>query len=625
MNSSYSSSITSYKLSQRILLLCVCAVSKSSQRIGSDSSSPHPFTTASFDQTIRVTNIDTKKAIKTLTCHTDAITTLVDGKDGTIWAGCLNGQLLRWEACTYELLYSKNFILRSPTTGKPIPVYSIVLLDEYICIGSGNSIVMFDPTSLEVVHEITRREPVDNSKDAAAAAAAAAAEEAGAVGWGVGIPKRRQTTSDVPLSISTGIASSVRPPPIPGPPSTETSPTRLAGQSLNTLFRPGQSVMPPPIAASLGTLGSGVGGGRTGTTGVHGGAGRPVPAAFKPLPPPSFVGSFQKRHGSFVQPSKPPAPAVASGEVSGVQALPVLPHAASWSTLDQRGRSQSFGAPLRTVVAERERVVKNVDSFDTKRSFDNESVRTGSTLSKSGNASVDDPSSLAMAAAAARAKAAAIKADRADTAILTEPEAPLSDDHTLSVSFVSGAIKWGGGGAAQAGTPPKRGGAGRRRGTPEDSRNRRSSYSPVKSPGEVGDDEESEVAAYCIISGPPGELWSCSETQGKVQVWCSKTRRRLMAWELESPGINHLAFSRGHIWAAGSNGSLYVWDAYSRQPVFELRPHKDTVRALAVIGLNYIVSLSGSRDGSIVCTSLFVLYSAFATCYKFENFSNCTL
>jgi WD40 repeat protein len=89
--------------------------------------------------------------------------------------------------------------------------------------------------------------------------------------------------------------------------------------------------------------------------------------------------------------------------------------------------------------------------------------------------------------------------------------------------------------------------------------------------------------AHCLAVGPNDTVWSCSENSGLLQLWSTKTQTLTQSWEVDCGGLNHIAFSRGHAWVAGADGSLYIWDAELLLPIIEIKAHVASVRAIAVI------------------------------------------
>jgi len=158
---------------------------------------------------------------------------------------------------------------------------------------------------------------------------------------------------------------------------------------------------------------------------------------------------------------------------------------------------------------------------------------------------------------------------------------------------------WGGGGAASHNSPPKQTWAGRFNGGLGKKPKATAQALPtaVVAPAPF---PEYAAASHCVVPGPAGELWSSSERCGVVQVWCTATHQLLHHWDLDAcPGVNHLIYSRGCIWAAAANGSVYVFDAVTKDPLVELRVHSDAARSLFIISKEHLISTSGSKDSSI--------------------------
>lgn len=160
---------------------------------------------------------------------------------------------------------------------------------------------------------------------------------------------------------------------------------------------------------------------------------------------------------------------------------------------------------------------------------------------------------------------------------------------------------WGGGGAASHNSPPKQTWAGRFNGGIGKMKPKMTAQvMPTTAVVAPAPFPEYAAASHCVVPGPAGELWSSSERCGVVQVWCTTTHQLLHHWDLDAcPGINHLVYSRGCIWAAAANGSVYVFDAVTKDPLVELRVHSDAARSLFIVSKEHLISTSGSKDSSI--------------------------
>jgi len=104
----------------------------------------------SFDRTICVMHTHGKKVQRRLTGHTDAVLCLTDAGDGTVYSAGLNGQLLRWDAATGALLSDPDYVLRSPSTQRPLPIYTLKVIDGTIWCGTGTSIAVLDGATLAI-------------------------------------------------------------------------------------------------------------------------------------------------------------------------------------------------------------------------------------------------------------------------------------------------------------------------------------------------------------------------------------------------------------------------------------------------------------------------------------------
>lgn len=87
-----------------------------------------------------------------------------------------------------------------------------------------------------------------------------------------------------------------------------------------------------------------------------------------------------------------------------------------------------------------------------------------------------------------------------------------------------------------------------------------------------------------MLMPSPVQVWSCSERHGTVHIWRTDTFERIQEWRLDCNGLNQIICTRGCVWGAGSNGSVYIWDLHSHLPVSELVYHNDTVRSLCSAG-----------------------------------------
>eukprot|EP00051_Salpingoeca_urceolata_P021993 m.351818 g.351818 ORF g.351818 m.351818 type:complete len:308 (+) comp19898_c9_seq3:328-1251(+) len=103
--------------------------------------------TGSFDKSIKIVDLRTKRATKTLLGHKDAITCLTEGTSDDVWSCGLNGQLVRWNKTNQQRLTDIDFVLRSPNTGRFLPLYSLKVIGGKLWIGTGNSIRVVDPNT----------------------------------------------------------------------------------------------------------------------------------------------------------------------------------------------------------------------------------------------------------------------------------------------------------------------------------------------------------------------------------------------------------------------------------------------------------------------------------------------
>ena len=176
----------------------------------------------------------------------------------------------------------------------------------------------------------------------------------------------------------------------------------------------------------------------------------------------------------------------------------------------------------------------------------------------------------------------------ASSDLLPRHKSPPKDSPKIK-RLLAAAEPWGGGGDAAFKSPPKN----------------MFSYADRKhslmhgNKRQLDTDDDGKVAANTIVEGVNGQLWTCSDRCGRVQLWSIKSKRLIQSWELNCAGLHHMVYSRGHMWVAGLNGSVYIWDAEWHLPLAELQVHSDAVRSLCPIGSEYVVSNSGAADGSI--------------------------
>ena len=110
-------------------------------------------------------------------------------------------------------------------------------------------------------------------------------------------------------------------------------------------------------------------------------------------------------------------------------------------------------------------------------------------------------------------------------------------------------------------------------------------------------------AAHSLVASSAGEIWSCASISGIVHVWDVTSFEPVQCgggWFIDCGGFNSLAKSDTAIWGAANNGSIYMWDAESRNMMREMTHHTDAVRCVEVAGDSHVVSGSGSQDGSLV-------------------------
>lgn len=92
-----------------------------------------------------------------------------------------------------------------------------------------------------------------------------------------------------------------------------------------------------------------------------------------------------------------------------------------------------------------------------------------------------------------------------------------------------------------------------------------------------------------------------------LQIWDARTFTAATVggqWSIDCGGINVLLRTPKTIWAGANNSVVFVWDLESHQLSKELRCHGDSVRSLCLVNDEYVVSGSGSHDGTIVAWKL---------------------
>lgn len=113
------------------------------------------------------------------------------------------------------------------------------------------------------------------------------------------------------------------------------------------------------------------------------------------------------------------------------------------------------------------------------------------------------------------------------------------------------------------------------------------------------------AAAHSLRKGiVSDEVWSCSETAGRVQVWSTRSLALLWEFQLECAGIITLCAIDEYVVAGGYNGTLYFWDAATHTPLVEIAAHNDAIRTLLPLTSRHLITSSGGHDGSIAlwCT-----------------------
>eukprot|EP00041_Stephanoeca_diplocostata_P039127 m.1589607 g.1589607 ORF g.1589607 m.1589607 type:complete len:1374 (+) comp25334_c0_seq20:206-4327(+) len=527
----------------------------------------------SFDTTIKVTNINSKKAVATLEAHTDAITCMTN--DGNcMWSASINGQLLRWNIDRKELDdWPRDFQLLCPRSKKPLSLYSMVIIEDQIWCGTGSSIAIFDPQKRRVVEHIVSTDGTsytcqDKSSTKASASTTTDTPTKGACDAGWGIPRSLTVPSRV-RSASTGASArdAARAATATRQRQTRTPTVGPGSRDGWVLLDAPPIVYPSSSASPSKTPNAQPGSRRFLRPGDSPSATRRAPL-FTPLTPPSpFSGA---------RPTNPPS-------TPGQTRYPASRDALSPARFPEH--ASTYGIPHHPTLA------PNRDANGAHPKPLPVSNTGASTPMHRHNASAATTTS-------------GCTTPKRDTAEDTTPPPP---PHLLS-EF------WDGGGAAattdasaKLSLSPVRPASlhgwisPQRLSHPHHSSSHRGDGRLHGHSGHTGQGiaVADMVASHCIATGSDGQLWTSSESKGLVQVWSTVTRRLLQSWELSSPGINHMVHVRGHMWVAGSTGSVYIWDAGLRVPVAEINAHSDAVRGLCAVGTAFVLSHSGFKDGSI--------------------------
>eukprot|EP00053_Salpingoeca_punica_P016111 m.150547 g.150547 ORF g.150547 m.150547 type:complete len:1063 (+) comp16880_c0_seq14:201-3389(+) len=105
--------------------------------------------TASFDRTIKVIDCRNRKVIETLKGHRDAITCLTEAPPDVLYSTGLDGEIIVWNMQSKKRT-SDEFVLRSPSSKRPLPIYSFKCIGDRLWAGVANSIVVLNRRTLEM-------------------------------------------------------------------------------------------------------------------------------------------------------------------------------------------------------------------------------------------------------------------------------------------------------------------------------------------------------------------------------------------------------------------------------------------------------------------------------------------
>lgn len=116
------------------------------------------------------------------------------------------------------------------------------------------------------------------------------------------------------------------------------------------------------------------------------------------------------------------------------------------------------------------------------------------------------------------------------------------------------------------------------------------------------------AAAHHLVRGLADEVWGCSRDSGLVQIWNTETMQQAAQggeWTLDCNGLTVLWATAGHVWGAGNNDTVYVWDLASHQLLRHLTGHTDSVRSLCDVGHDdQVASGAASSDGTVIVWQL---------------------
>jgi hypothetical protein len=84
-----------------------------------------------------------------------------------------------------------------------------------------------------------------------------------------------------------------------------------------------------------------------------------------------------------------------------------------------------------------------------------------------------------------------------------------------------------------------------------------------------------------------------------VQVWDAGTQKLLREFDMGGGGLVSLLAVGNYVFGGGYSGTLFVWDATTHEPLYEVAAHADAIRTLLAMGEDHVLTTSGGRDGSM--------------------------
>eukprot|EP00039_Didymoeca_costata_P033040 m.40424 g.40424 ORF g.40424 m.40424 type:complete len:1234 (+) comp9663_c0_seq2:283-3984(+) len=516
--------------------------------------------TCSFDSTIKVTDIKSKKVVLTLTEHTDAITSCIRSGDD-VWSASLNGELIKWNCSDPRKPEKLNtFLLRSPISQRIFPLYSIAVDKDYLWIGTSTSIIQFFPATAEILSRLPAPEHEYR-----------------------GIVKRDLDHDATDTTQRNRGSSFYSPAPMQKefPQESKNSIPEVMDESQlqPSQYTPGIWSKPSETLATRMPLSSPR---RTNSSGesdlIRSGSGSnnfSSPVRRNSFGSTPRLSPFSKNANS--RNKSDPEDSFKSPGKSGGVLLGFQPR-------------KSTSTRMSSIKDHKTRLITRPTS---------EISGTKHTDDKKGDKDTREPKTPPhpLSSTFKTITQSSANSARSVTPPHVNPERPKNDYLSL-LAVNEDTATWGGGGAAAYHSPPKhlsgRVGKGPETGPDTSPQGRPfTAQFPIPFPKDV-------AASHCVIEGSKGELWSSSEKRGVVQVWSTETHKLLQHWDLDGcTGITQLVYSRKCVWAAAQNGSVYIFDAVAKEPIVELKVHTDAVRYLCAAKPEYMVSSSAAKDGSL--------------------------